>query len=258
MKKITLFLLMLITLNLFSQDEILDSIAYVREKNIPESAENFCTSGYWASEANGALGMFKQMCSWGEKAEIRLKNKKLVGSRAVLTVDFYFEGIPQDRGYLFMVKEAKGWLIDGMNENKHMIKYFLEGLYSGHFSPTELPTDSELADFGNKILSFGRNENGMIQFLEENTASGSVLDFTSQMTTDMSFELHYVNRVGYEQRSNLGYIHFKGKHKSEEDYYSDITIYVAKNINGKMKVIDRVYAEPYARGFFYCLIKLTK
>jgi hypothetical protein len=259
MKQIFLFFFLLAALNSYSQSEIMDSVKRIQTNNDYELAKSFCTSGYWNADSDGGINTFKQISGWGEGVELKLSNKTLKDAGAILTVDLYFEGIPRDRVYFYMLKDKNKWFIDGINEIEYMHEYFLSGQYSGHFSPSSLPADKELADFGNKILSFERDEYEMQKFLEENTAPGSELDFTSQMTTDLDFELHYVNSVGYEERSNLGFINFKGKHVSEEDYYSSITIYVTKNVNGKIKILDREYhGGPYARSFFYNLKKLSK
>ena len=250
-----LFILLFLTLSfgVFSQTELLDSIKQVRIKNLPEMGENLCTSKYWNDDYDDGVSAFMQICSWSDKVELKLKDEQKNDNRAVLTVDYYVDGIPRDRVYLFLIKESDSWLIDGFNENERQIKLFLDGLYSGHFSPFYLPDDTELIDFGNKILTFGRDDIGMLMFLEENSAPESEHDFISQMTTDMNFEQHFVNSVGYEKRTNVGYIHFKGKQKYEEDYYSNITIYVSKTESGKLKILDRSYSGPYASDFFYML-----
>ena len=253
MKHLFIFLFLTISFQAFSQAEIMDSIEQVRNENKPELAQSLCTPGYWTAETDGGERMFRQICSWGDRVLLVLKKEQKMENRAVLTVDFYRDSIPRDRIYIYLIMESDAWLIDGINETERLIKLFLEGLYSAHFSPTYLPKDTQLIEFGEKILSFERDEIRMLQFLEENTAPESEHDFISQMTTDMNFEQHFVNRTGYEERTNVGYIHFMGKHKYEGNYFSNLTIYVSKTENGKLKILDRSYGAPYARGFFYNL-----
>ncbi len=249
MKQLLVLLIATLSIGAFGQTELLDSIRTIQIKKTPNLGVYICTPDYWMADSEGGIGTFKQICRWPDEVELRLFKEEIKETRAVLTADIYFEGVPKDRIYMYFIKNADSWLLDGFNETEALIPEFLAGNFSGHFSPFDLPIDMELKDFGDKLLAFGRDDVKMLEFLKENTTPGSELDFISQMTTDLNFDPHIVNSFRYDKRLNRGYIHFMGKHKYEDNYYSEITIYVSKTESGKLKILSRLYSGPYTSGF---------
>jgi len=249
MKSLLSILFLTLTFSAFSQSEIMDSIEHVRSENKPELGKLFCTEGYWNAETDGGAQTFRKMCKWGTDVKLKLNKEQKKGNRSVLTVDFYRKDILRDRVYIYLDKASGSWLMDGLNETERLIKHYLDGFYTGHFSPTDLPGDNELKKLGTKIISFGQNEAKLTNYLQQNIAPETEFGFVRQLV-DKSFEAHTVESYGYDKRLNKGYIHFKGKEKENDYYYSNITIYVSKTESGKIKILKQNYSRPWASSFF--------
>lgn len=249
MKRIIVLFLLTLSLRAYNQSEIIDSIQKIRIKNIPKLAQSFCTEDYWEASSKSGKDIFKQLCDWPDGVELRIYDEQKKEDKDVLKIDLIFQDTIFDKFYIFLVKKSDKWLIDGINDTKDLISLFFDGIYSGHFSPFDLPIDIDLINFGKKIVSFGRDYDATLDFLEQNAAQGSKTDFISQMTTNLDFEQHFVNNAGYDKRFNKGYIHFMGKSLKYENYFSEITIFVSKTQNGKIKILSRIYGSPNAEYF---------
>ncbi|MBN1251008.1 MAG: hypothetical protein JXR51_04800 [Bacteroidales bacterium] len=250
MKSLLTILFLSISLNIFSQSEIMDSIAKIRKNNTPELAENFCTEGFWNAVTDGGIIAFKRICKMPDIAQFKLNDEQTKGNRSVLTVYYLVNSEPRDLVYIYMVKESDKWLMDGFNETKSLINYFFDGYYSGHFSPEDLPEDPDLADFGTKLALYSRDEENLIKLLDEKMEPGSTLDFFKQLS-DTNFENFTYDICGYDEKFNRGYIHYKGKSKTEDDYYARATIYILIAESGKIKILDQDYSIPSTDSFIY-------
>ncbi len=248
MKKLLPALLLFIAANSIAQSEIMDSIESVRTGKMPLLAKSLCTKDYWVSEYDGGTEVFEQICKWPPEIELKLNKEQKNENRAVLTVDFYHNNILRDRVYIFLEKQSASWLIDGFNETEQLIKHYLDGYYTGHFNPTDLPGDKDLENFGGELVSFGQDETALKNFVEQNAADGSESGFISQMASK-NYEPHLLKSSGYDSRLNKGFIYFKGKAK-DAFIDSNITLYVSKNENGAIKILYQNYTQPWASGFF--------
>ncbi len=242
--------MLLLSVNGFSQTEIMDSIKHIRAKKMPELAKSLCTEAYWIANFDGGLEVFEQICKWPSEVELKLNKEQTNENRAVLTVDFYRNNILRDRVYIFLEKHSEGWLMDGFNETEQLIKPYLNGYYSGHFNPTDLPGDKDLENFGKELVSFGQNETALLNFIEQNAAADSESGFISQMAS-VNYEPHVLKSSGYDNRLNKGFIYFKGKTKKESyPIDSNITLYVTKTNDGTIKILYQYYSQPWASDFF--------
>jgi len=245
MKHLFFIIFLIITFNTFGQTEILDSIRNVQLKKIPESGKNFSTFSYWDEEIDGGIMGFIQISEWPEEVELKLYKEQINKNRAVLTSDIYYKGSQEDRIYIFLIKESDTWLIDGIHETKELIPHFLEAYYSGHFSPYDLPGDNDLKELGENIISFGKNKDEMLIYLKKNTAPGSTYDLITELTADTDLEPFFLNTYGFDERINKGYINFWAFDKSKESITgSEITIYVSKTENSKIKILNMGLSGP--------------
>lgn len=233
----------------FSQTELLDSIEQVQIKKIPESAQSICTSAYWNNDFDSGLKTFKLISQWNDIFKLKLNKEQKNDNKAVLILDLYNRGVPVGLMYLFLNMESDRWLIDGLNQTESLIDPFLEGYYSGHFFPLSLPEDEAFSEFGNRIISFWEDEEGLLRFLEENTVPGSNFDFTWIIVSILNSEQPVVKTTGYEERTNKGYICFELKQSFETIFVNLLTIYIAKDESGKFKILRREIAKPNADGF---------
>lgn len=237
----------------YSQSEILDSIRNVQLKQNPELGKSLCTSGFWIADSDGGIGFFGLISELPEDVELKLNKEQKNENRAVLTTDIYFKGVlaPNDRLFVFLIKKSNFWLIDGINETEELIEHFLGGYYSGHFTPYDLPRDTGLEEFGNKLISHSGNNDELLKYLRENTAHGSKFDFISDMESDENYEPYFFIVYGYDKRINKGYINFWAHPKDKESpYVSNITIYVSKTENGKIKILGQSFYGPSKYDFF--------
>ncbi len=249
MRNITILLVLLFAYNGYSQIELMDSIETFRFGQSPDLAKSFCTNGYWYAERDGGISTFKQIWRWGEEIQLKAIKEQANGNRAVLTVNLMMMGKPVDQIYLYLKKESGNWFIDGIDENKRKIDHFLDGRFSGHFTPMELPHDPDLKKLGDLIVSFGQDEEVIISFLEQNFAAGSDFDFTGQLVNP-EFEPHFCHSAGYDKVLNKGYIHLMAARKGDEEYFSNITLYITKTDEGIFKIIERLYGTPSSNDFF--------
>jgi hypothetical protein len=270
------FLILIFAINvpIFGQSEILDSIDYVRSLNKPELGKSLCTEGFWNGvQENGAL-VFRQICEMKPNFSFKEVGKKQNGKFCVLEVDFLVDDVPKDLIYLYLKEESGKWLLDGMNETEVQIKYFLNGSYSGHFSPLELSPDAEFNEFGKKIVTFGLDKEKLLAFLKLNATDGVIsekerkemaelfegidpefeetepqFDFVNQLTNP-KLGGHIVLNTGYDEKNNLGFIHFESKIEYLEDLKSSTTLFLSKE-KGNMRILGCSYSPPFASDFLY-------
>jgi hypothetical protein len=251
MNQLLLILLSMISIAGYSQSEILNSIKKVQSTNDHELAIKFCTEGYWNATSDGGINTFRQIADWPKKLELKLFKEQRNKKRAVLTVDLYYKGIPEERVFLFLVKESGRWLLDGFNEVEDLSDHFLEAYYTGHFTPFDLPRDDKLNEFGMKILSYVNNSERLIKFLEDETEVGSSFNFVDELTQEADLKPYFVNMYGFDERINKGYINFWANPKNEgDDNNGNITIYVSKTENGKLKILGQGLYGPSINDFF--------
>jgi hypothetical protein len=274
--KVTI-LIVVLTLNVaaYSQSEIMDSIEYVRLNNKPELGKSLCTNGYWNAIQDHGASFFRKICQLKPNQSLKEVNKQQNDNFCVLTLHFLVGTVVRDELYLYLKKESESWLLDGCDESKVHIKHFMNGSYSGHFSPLELSPDEELNDFGEKIVSFGLDKEKLLLFLEEHAEERLIeyeasdelkellseiekeetrFDFVSQLT-DSNLAGHTVSNTGYDERVDLGFIHFESKKELFEGYRSSTTLIISKK-GGKMTILDKSYSPPYANTFFYNIGRL--
>jgi len=239
---------LLVALHGFAQTDIMDSIKMVQDNNSPEAAKSFCTDGFWNASRDGGERVFKQLVRMGDDVEFVVSDEKTNGDRALLVLDFMRDGEKRDEVYLYAVKDGDHWMMDGFNESKRMIEPFLNGDCSGHFVPTDLPSDPELEKVGKKMLEFTRDREGLITYLKSISTENSEFSSVIVQVTDESFTTSNFKSAGYSKEMDLGYIYLE---LLDEDGYDDVAvIYVRRMPNGKYYIHNYSFGGPSSRGFF--------
>lgn len=250
MKKIfSLLIILTISQYFFGQESLLDSIKTVKEQNQPNNGKSICTNGFWSAQFDGGVRMFKQICRMDTKMEFKLSDKKTVNERSVLVLDFMNNGIKRDEVYLFAIKKENQWLIDGFNETKNMIDYFLAEKCSGHFHPTSIKKSSKLEIIAKEIAQHLSDITSLNSYLKEISEDGLNYFSISTQLTDTGYKQPNLSYSGFSEELDKGYIYFKQENINEE-YDQDITIYFKQNENGKYIIYNYGFLPPSSYSFF--------
>jgi len=234
---------------LFGQEYLIDSIKILQKANTPFKGRTLCTEGYWGAEIDGGERLMKQLCR-KSKAELKISDNKTAKNRSVLVVDFLMDGVKRDEVYLFAIKNNNQWFIDGFNETKAMIDYFLKGECSGHFAPTSLAKDKNLEEIATQMLKYTKDIDGLKNFIKE-YISEEKMGYNAipyQFTSELYDEVKLIS-TGYSKKFNKGFIYFKQTEK-EDDYESGISIYVKQIKKDKYTIYNYGFSMPYASSFF--------
>lgn len=234
---------------LLGQESLLDSINAIKKQNNPNNGTSICTPNFWSAEYDGGKRTFKQLCKMGAEMELKISDKKIANDRAVLVLDFLKGGVKRDEIYLYAVKKENQWLMDGFNETKSMINYFLAKKCSGHFYPTSITKSTKLQNIAKEMLKHTKDINALNSYLKQITTDDSEFSSVSTELTDSSYNQVVLSSAGYSEELGRGYIYFK-QSQVDVDYESDITIYLKRTKNGKYKIYDFGFMSPSSRSFF--------
>ncbi|MCI5054492.1 MAG: hypothetical protein MRY83_00140 [Flavobacteriales bacterium] len=234
------------SLNLFTQNNFIEKINEIRLKQEPELGKDLCTEGFWTAEVDAGERVFKRLCKYGDDVQLKVSKEFTESDRVVLVTDFIRDGVKRDEVYLYLVKKDNEWFMDGFNESKDLIPYFLKGSYSGHFQPTDLPSDPDLVIIGKKIAEFDKDGDAIMAYIKSTFESGSDFTFVGQLE-ESDYGPNEFESAGYDKNVNKGYIHIQQPGKY---YKGSVCLYVVRQPSGKYKIIDANYGSPSARSFF--------
>jgi hypothetical protein len=133
-----------------SPGNLLKAFQNAVEDNLTEKAEPLCTQEFWNEERDSGERFFKQAVR--RKFELKEKEVKIKGDKAVVASDIIRNGKVVDLVFFYCIKKNDKWQFDGMDENEKHIAYYLEGKLPGRFFPGDYPGDKELEDLGAKFI----------------------------------------------------------------------------------------------------------
>jgi hypothetical protein len=252
MKLLSIILSLIITQFVLGQEAIMESIQEIRNQNTPEKGKAISTEGYWNESTGYGRNDFIQLCKLPADVELQIIDKKVEKERAVLTVHLILQGEALDRIYLYVVNKDGQWFLDGLNEYKNAISYFLEGKISGHFSPSHIPESTELEEIGMKLLNHVEDSVDLRNYLEKVFTGGSNHDYESLVRQFMyeDYDKATLSGTGYDEALGRGYLYFT-QVNSETAFEGEITLFLLKTDNGIYKLNDRSYGAPYADAFLH-------
>ncbi|RZS90625.1 hypothetical protein [Aquimarina brevivitae] len=248
MKILPIILSLLTAQCIIGQEELIDAIETINNQKDVESGKVLCTEAYWTAEKDGGQRSFKQFAKMPAELELKLVDKNVKENRAVLTVDLIFNNEAVGKIYLYTIKNDDQWLLDGINESKHMIAYFMESKCSGHFDPTMIAANADLQQIGETMLTHITDTDALTTYMQEVFTEDSDFDSVVEQLTDTSYDKTVVTSAGYDEDFGKGYVFFT-QYKEGQSYDSTITLYVSRTGMGTCKVYDYNFASPSANSF---------
>ena len=248
MKQLSIIFFLIISQCIIAQEELIDAINTIREEKAPENGKTVCTDSYWNAEKDGGKRAFTQFAKMPSAMELKVIDKKTEQDRAVLTVHLMMNGQAMDEIYIYALKEGEQWLMDGINESKYMVKYFMEGKCSGHFDPASIPANEDLQSIAETMLKHTKDSDALKAYMQEVFTEDSDYASVVEQFTDAGYDKVMVSGAGYSEDFGKGYIYFT-QIKSSEDYESDITIYLKRTGMGTYEVYDYAFASPSANSY---------
>lgn len=152
-----------------SPENLLKLFNAALDANDEAKAEGVCTKEFWNEKRDSGRRFFKQVQR--KKFQLDKNEARTKGERAVLIIDVIRDGKAVDQVYFYTVNKDQRWWIDGMDENRKHIDYFLDGRLPGRFYPADYNGSKELEELGAKCIEIA----GPLQVAEADPAKQASL-----------------------------------------------------------------------------------
>lgn len=215
-------------------EKLLADIQAARQSQV----EAACTPGFWKRESgNSAAHFYRQITAKPQVLELRISQPLMTGSnRAVGIVDLYStaRGRVVDQVFFYLEKQGETWKWSGIDENKALVVYFLDGRLPAGFSLNSSSPLPELARWGQDWAAKDKQAADTEQRV---ITLNSVLAGPHRLTAQDLYQVMALQELSYQTNYWVGAISrgavvFWGKDPEYPDYPGEVVIYLQKTQKG--------------------------